>query len=310
MLYSDSHESGIIGCQQGTPISPSAIALVLFSAVCHAGWNYFSHGFRRPLIALWLMTATGLLLCTPLFLATSRSLALTPALIALIIVSGLAKSGYFITLAWTYRYVDLSVGYPLSRTGIVLVPIWAYLFLGETISALAGVAIIVILAGIYVLNLPLRRPTDDLMAHQNTRRGIAAALATALLISVYSVIDKRAMDTPQLDPISFLFLMFISTWLGMTPYVLATNRWTEIKQEIGGKMGKLVLMALFGFTGYGAVLAAMELSKVSYIVGLRQTSLVLGAIMGATLLGEKHGVSRVAGAVIILLGALLVSISK
>ena len=131
-----------------------------------------------------------------------------------------------------------------------------------------------------------------------------------MLISVYSVIDKRAIDTPQLDPIGFLFLMFIPTWLGITPYVLAINWWTEIKQEISDNMGKLVLMALLSFTGYGAVLAAMELSKVSYILALRQTSLVLGAIMGATLLGEKHGVSRVTGAVVILLGALLVSISK
>ena len=118
------------------------------------------------------------------------------------------------------------------------------------------------------------------------------------------------MGTPQLGPINFLFLMFIPTWLGITPYVLATNRWAEIKQEISGKMGKLTLMALFDFTGYGAVLAAMELSKVSHILALRQTSVVLGAIMGATLLREKHGVSRVVGAVIISLGALLVSISK
>jgi len=291
-------------------MAPYAIALVLFSAVCHAGWNYISHCFKRPLVAMWLMTAAGLLLCTPLFLATSRSLALTPTLIALVIVSGLTKSGYYIMLATTYRYSDLSLGYPLSRTGIALVPVWAYLFIGEKISGLAGVAIVVILAGIYVLNLPLRRPTDSLMARQNTRRGLAAALVTALLISVYSVIDKRAMDAPQLGPISFLFLMFIPMWLGVTPYVLATNRWTEIKQEVSGKMGKLVLMALFDFIGYGAVLAAMELSKVSYIMALRQTSVVLGAIMGATLLGEKHGVSRVAGAVIIFLGALLVSISK
>jgi len=66
--------------------------------------------------------------------------------------------------------------------------------------------------------------------------------------------------------------MFIPTWLGITPYVLAANRWAEIKQEIGGRMGKLALMALFDFAGYGAVLAAMALSKVSYILALRQTS--------------------------------------
>jgi len=291
-------------------VTPLAIILVLFSAVCHAGWNYFSHGFRRPMVAMWVMTGLGLLLYLPAFIFTSRSLVLTPVLAILILFSGLTKSGYYITLATTYRYADLSVGYPLSRTGIVLIPIWAYLFLGERISALAGVAIIVILAGIYMLN----NGSTETSVHPDDRRrsrlGLWAALGTALLISVYSVIDKRAMDAPQLGPINFLFLMFIPTWLGITPYVLATNRWAEIKQEISGKMGKLAIMALFDFIGYAAVLAAMEFSKVSYILALRQTSVVLGAIMGATLLGEKHGVSRVVGAMIISLGALLVSISK
>jgi len=291
-------------------VTPLAIILVLFSAVCHAGWNYLSHGFRRPLVAMWFMTGIGLLLYLPVFVFTSRSLILTPMLAILILISGLTKSGYYITLATTYRYADLSVGYPLSRTGIVLVPIWAYLFLGERISALAGVAIIVILAGIYTVNARATAPSAHSGDRHRSRLGLWAALATALLISVYSVIDKRAMDAPQLGPINFLFAMFVPTWLGITPYVLATNRWAEIKQEISGKMGRLVLMALFDFTGYGAVLAAMELSKVSYILALRQTSVVLGAIMGATLLGEKHGVGRVAGAVIIFLGALLVSISK
>jgi len=262
-------------------VTPLAIILVLFSAVCHAGWNYLSHGFRRPLVAMWFMTGIGLLLYLPVFVFTSRSLILTPMLAILILISGLTKSGYYITLATTYRYADLSVGYPLSRTGIVLVPIWAYLFLGERISALAGVAIIVILAGIYTVNARATAPSAHSGDRHRSRLGLWAALATALLISVYSVIDKRAMDAPQLGPINFLFAMFVPTWLGITPYVLATNRWAEIKQEISGKMGRLVLMALFE-----------------------------GAIMGATLLGEKHGVGRVAGAVIIFLGALLVSISK
>ncbi len=291
-------------------MTPLAIILVLFSAVCHAGWNYFSHGFRRPLVAMWFMTGIGLLLYLPIFIFTSRSLVLTPTLAVLILFSGLTKSGYYISLATTYRYADLSVGYPLSRTGIVLIPIWAYLFLGERISVLAGVAIIVILAGIYLVNARSADPSAHSSDRRRRRLGLWAALATALLISVYSVIDKRAMVAPQLGPINFLFAMFLPTWLGMTPYVLATNRWVEIKQEISGKVGKLTLMALFDFTGYGAVLAAMELSKVSYILALRQTSVILGAIMGATLLREKHGVSRVAGAAVIFVGAVLVSVSK
>ena len=299
-------------------MEPLAIILVLFSAVCHAGWNYLAQAFRRPLVGMWLMTGIGLLIYLPVFVFTSRSLVLSTSLVVLIIASGLVKSGYYVTLAATYEHSDLSLGYPLSRTGIVLIPVWAYLFLGEMISPLAGVAIFVILAGVYVLNMGPLRLSKLLSVSQRIGPGLGAALATALLISVFSVIDKRAMVAPELGAggfsyggaVNFLYLMFVSTWLGVTPYVLATNHWAEIKQEMPGNLGRLVVMGLCDFTGYGAVLAAMELSKVSHILALRQVSIVLGAIMGAALLKEKYGPSRVLGATIIFIGAVLISISK
>ncbi len=287
-----------------------AIILVFFSAVCHAGWNYLIQNFKRPLVGMWLMTGIGLLVYLPVFLYTSRSLVLTAPLAVLVIVSGLAKSGYYIGLAVTYKHSDLSLGYPLSRTGIVLVPLWAYLFLGEKISPLASAAIIVILLGIYILNMGPIRLSNLALSRESIGPGLWAALATALLISVYSVIDKAAMDTPEMTAINFLFLMFIPAWLGLTPCVLLTNRWADIKQEIRGNTWRLPVMGLLDFTGYAAVLAAMELSKVSHILAFRQIGIVLGAIMGATLLKEKYGSSRVLGAAVIFLGAFLVSISK
>ena len=62
-----------------------AVALIFFSAVCHAGWNYLSQYFRRPLVSMWLMVALGLLLCLPFFLLTSHSLTLTWPLVGLVL---------------------------------------------------------------------------------------------------------------------------------------------------------------------------------------------------------------------------------
>ena len=48
-------------------MEPYAIILVLFSAVCHAGWNYLIQNFKRPLVGMWLMTGLGVLLYLPVF---------------------------------------------------------------------------------------------------------------------------------------------------------------------------------------------------------------------------------------------------
>ena len=61
-------------------MEPLAIVLVLFSAACHAGWNYLVQVFKRPLVGMWLMTATGIILYLPVFVFTSRSLVITMSL--------------------------------------------------------------------------------------------------------------------------------------------------------------------------------------------------------------------------------------
>ena len=49
---------------------------------------------------------------------------------------------------------------------------------------------------------------------------------------------------------------------------------------------------------------------VSYIVGLRQTSIVFAVLMGSHFLKEKHQGIRLTGALIIFTGGFLISLAK
>jgi uncharacterized membrane protein len=50
---------------------------------------------------------------------------------------------------------------------------------------------------------------------------------------------------------------------------------------------------------------AMSLAQVSYILALRQVSVVLGAALGVVLLKERYGGVRIVGSMIIFLGVYL-----
>lgn len=293
-------------------MSPVVIILVLFSALCHASWNFFIKGSRYPSVAYWWMMATGLTVCLPAFVYvyTTSAASVSVFMITIILASGLTKAFYYVTLGGTYRHCDLSLGYPIARSGTLLIPIWAYLFLDEKIALSAGVGIAIILAGVYLLNVKSPHLASLLPSRAQLSKGIYLALMTAVLMSIYSVIDKAGVQVPGFGPFNFLYVMFFASFLFLTPYVLWKAGVPAIREEARGRLGMLTLMGLLDLTGYLAILFAMTKTQVSYVMALRQVAVVLGAIMGTAFLKEKYGSTRILASVVIFAGSWLVSISK
>ena len=61
--------------------------------------------------------------------------------------------------------------------------------------------------------------------------------------------------------------------------------------------------------GYVLVLIAMSLVQVSYILALRQLSVVLGVVLGVQLLKEKYGRMRLISSIIIISGIIILGIA-
>lgn len=289
---------------------PLAVILVLFSGLCHAGWNFFIKRSRYPSVAYWWMMATSLTVYLPAFIYMVSGSTISLLLIGLILASGLTKAAYYVTLGGAYRHGDLSLGYPIARSGTLLIPVWAYLFLDEKIARPAAGGIVLILLGVYLLNVKSATLAAFLPSRSQLSKGLYLALITAVLMSIYSVIDKAAVVRPGLGPFNFLYVMFFVSFLFLTPYVFWKAGVKVIREEVRGRLGILTLMGLLDLTGYLAVLFAMQLAQVSYVVGLRQVSIVLGAVMGIVFLKEKYGTGRILAAAVIFLGGWLVSISK
>jgi uncharacterized membrane protein len=60
---------------------------------------------------------------------------------------------------------------------------------------------------------------------------------------------------------------------------------------------------------YGLALWAQTRGQLAIVAGLRETSVVFGAAIGATIFGERLGSRRIAASVLIAAGAVALSIS-
>ncbi|KAF5437688.1 putative membrane protein [Candidatus Methanophagaceae archaeon] len=134
------------------------------------------------------------------------------------------------------------------------------------------------------------------------------ALLTALLIAFYSIIDKVGLSYVQ--TFTYIYMMFVFMLIFLSPYILLTRNKTAIKTEWASNKKNIIIVGFLCFFTFFLILVAMTLAKLSYIVALRQLSIIFSVVLGAWVLKEEHGDIRLAASLLIFAGAFLIAIAK
>ncbi len=280
-----------------------AIGLVLIAAIAHAGWNVLAK--RRPdvLTFYWALTVAALVLYAVPFAILARRHPPSWESAPFLVASSLAETAYGIFLARAYTRTDLSLAYPVARgTGVLLVPLAALPLFGERPTAIAWLGIGLIVLGVVLLHLPA-------IQRAIARRGFGGIvslppLLTGVAIATYSLIDSAGVR--RLHPFVYLYLKVALVALWLAPYVLARRRdavAAELRQRWPVLTGGI---AVFGT--YCIILVAFRLAPVSYVVPMREVSIVFGTLLGIRLLGEPFGRNRIFACAVVATGVMAIGI--
>ncbi|GAA0449627.1 DMT family transporter [Streptomyces sp. NPDC046215] len=275
-------------------MTPLVAAAVLMAAVTHASWNAIAHGIRDQLLAFTLVGGGGalcgaaLLPFTPLPAAEAWPYLLASAAVHVV---------YQLLLMRSFTLGDFGQMYPIARGSAPLaVTAFAALFAGEVPDGwqLAGVA--VASAGLVGLALWGIRGSGT----RPHWAAVGAALATGLAIAAYTVVDGlgvRASGTP-LGYIAWLMLL---EGLAIPARALAVRR-GRLLAELRPHAARGLLGGLLSVAAYGLVLWAQTRAALAPIAALRESSIIVGAAIGAVVLKERFGTPRIAAAGLMLLG--------
>lgn len=283
-------------------MQPFALGIVVVSTFTHAYWNFLLKraGGTSSFIALSKVAEVGCF--APIFtwlLLTRREP--IPAAIPFMAVGALLVLLNYGALARAYAIGDLSFVYPISRAGILLfLPAFGFLAFRERLTIVGWISLTCIVAGIVVLQLPSRGSTSRV-------NGAAAAysLAAALFAAVYTVWDKHAIQT--ITP----FIYFYGyTLLAAAVYIAVVRRRSlpgEIADVWKTHRVSVVQVGVFNTVTYLLVLFALRSGTSSYVIALRQLSIVWGTLLGRFVLGETLSVPKKAGLVTLVAGCVLVA---
>lgn len=294
-------------------MTPLSILLILISAVLHSSWNFYSKRGNWPLEFYFWVFLCGTLFYLPFFIGlTSFPVLLFEVPLRLWLLSfasGFIQTIYFICLIEAYRVGDLSIVYPISRSVPLYTLLWATFFIGEILSLKGVLGIILVILGIFVISMRdfhLKSFSPHPEKYSPPLPYLLAFIA-AVSGSIYSVLDKVIVQI--LHPVFCIWLINLWMSIDVGIYLLFHREaplfkvWKESKKEI-------FIIVFLQNIGYACFLMALTMSKVSYVVAFRQMSALFGAGMGILLLKESQWKTRMAGALILTLGLILIAFAK
>ncbi len=283
-----------------------AFSLIVISAVMHALWNLLVKRSRHKSAFIWWMfVASGTLFTLSLPLAPEPFYRPEAKTMVMITVGALCFVLYHLFNGRAYRGGDLSIIYPLSQTSMIWVPLWGTLLLGERLSLTGIGGILLVLLGVYAMQLrrlsltELFRPFQDL-----GNPSVRAALMAGFIYSIGSIAEKSGVR--NYSPFYFTYLLVLIMLLLMTVNICRPRYRRQIGEELRGKwrlilMSGPIMMASFLTFRYG-----LNLSPVSYAVPVRQISVMVGVLIGILFLRESFGRIRLFSALLIFLGAIVI----
>ena len=194
----------------------------------------------------------------------------------------------------------------LALTPLFLI-IMAYIIVGETVSIYGGIGIMLVVLGSYTLNL--HKMKYDLLEPVKAifrEKGSVMIILVAFIFSITASLGKVAID--HSSPIFFGSFYFILITILFTPIAMVKNR--------GGlKISKKDILPLSSIGVTFALMIifhmlAMSLVNVAYMISIKRTSLLFSILYGHLLFKEEKIAEKALGAIIMLLGFVLIVISK
>lgn len=290
-------------------MNSSELALVLASALLHAVWSAAIKGARSPLAfgtAQQLVEALFALVVLYWVDFADPS----PLVWALLAGTSLAHGlyGYWMSLA--YARAELTRVYPIIRSTPALLPLVA-IPLGEQVTPLGGLGIAVVVAGVWLVY------GDSLSPRRLLAPDLVYAWLTLGATVGYSLADKLAMaelhespwQSPLPKPLAWYALLVVGSLAVRLPLALRALGPGELAEAAREHRGRIVLSMLAGLVGYGLILHVLQTAPASYVVAVRQLSVLFAAAIAMRFLGERPSPARLAGAALTVTGVATIAVA-
>jgi drug/metabolite transporter (DMT)-like permease len=266
-------------------MSSSALGLALGAAFVHAVWNLLLRSARDAEAASAVAVVAFVVALAPIAAFTWD---VDAGVWKYAVPSAVLELVYVALLAAAYRRYEVSVVYPVARGLAPVAALAIALFVvGTHVSTAEAVGVLVVATGVLFVR------------GAQGGRGAALGLVIAATIGAYTVLDRygiRHADAP-----SYAMLVLLAAAVAYPPFV----GYARVRAAVSPRT---VTTGVLAASAYLLVLLALRLASAPAVAAVRETGVVIAAILAAVFLRERVTAGRLAGAVLVACGVALLAL--
>lgn len=220
----------------------------------------------------------------------------------------LALSGLCTGGSWLCYFEALKLGTvnqvtPVDKSSTILTMLLAFVFLGESITLLKGVAMALLAVGTYLM---IERNPECADAKPQDRRWLLFALFSAVFAALTSILGKVGIENVPSDLGTALrtTVVLFMAW-GM---VLVTGKIWQVRHISRHDLAFIVLSGVASGLSFVCFYRALQQGPASVVVPLDKLSLVVTILFSRVVLKERMSRRAFAGFVLLVAGTALLLI--
>lgn len=281
------------------PPGSAVPAAVLCAAVLHALWNAMAHRIPDKLVGFTLIN-----------LAYTGCAAVMVCLVPLpeagawpfILVSAALEVLSQLFLLRAYQLGDFGQMYPIARgTAPLLVAVASVTLLGRPIAAAEMAGVLVISTGLAGLAFADGWPGRAQLP------ALAAAVATGAVIAAYTVVDGTGVHHSR-TVIGYIAWLFLCQG-PILPLLAFARRGRPLLAQLKPVRGVGLTGGVISLAAYGLVIWAQAHGDLATIAALRETSILIAALIATLLFRERFGRLRLTAGAAVLAGIVVLELA-
>jgi drug/metabolite transporter (DMT)-like permease len=273
----------------------TATLLAVGSAGLHAGWNFLvKTGGDRSVVGWAQFVFAGLVSAVGLAVVGPPGVEALPYLAG----SSSVHVVYLVALIRSYHHGDFSLAYPMARgSGALLAAIGGVALLDDHLGLGSWLAIGIVVVGIFLL---VGRTVDPPL--------VGWALLTGASIGTYTLIDSAGAR--RTEGLPYGLALIASTAVTVSIFHLCRGRAPALQATLRTAWPRHLAGGAATAGAYCMALVAVRYAPVGYVATLRESSIVIAALLGWLVLKDDLGHRRTAAASVMTAGLILLVVTR
>ncbi len=232
-------------------------------------------------------------------------LKVSPTALIFIIITAIFGAAGGVVLLMSLQKGDLSLIAPIQTITPLLILIVAVFFLNETPRPIGLLGIILIIFGGIYLDKNPHEKLSSIMKRIVTYKPALLGVLAAIFYAMASVMDKFGLRNTTV--VIWIFYVYFFIFLFILPIAIKQRK-NEFRKILNHKT-LLISSSFFSVIAIFFQLLAIQTTMVSYVLSIKRLSSVFAVILAYVFLSEKRALYRLRGAIVMVIGAILIGIS-